>query len=95
LNALSIGAISWQAANVSQFTWRTWDGEHVLFHRPSGTIHLLNDASLRLLTELLAEPKSTQDVISDLAGASPSPEEVDQIVSLLIRFDIVGLVTSQ
>ena len=80
---------------MSEYAWHTWDGEHVLFHRPSGTIHLLNDASLRMLTELLTEPKSTHDVISELAGPSPSPEEIDQIVSLLIRFDNLGLVTSQ
>ena len=67
----------------------------MLFHRPSGAIHLLNEASLRLLTELLTEPKSTHDVISELAGASPSQEEIDQIVALLIRFDSVGLVTSE
>ena len=80
---------------MSEFTWRTWNGEHVLFHRPSGTIHLLNAASLSLLTEFLTEPKSTHDVISKIAGASPSPKEIDQIVSLLVRFDDIGLVTSQ
>ena len=48
-----------------------------------------------MLAELLTEPKSTHDVIGELAGASPSPEEIDQIVSLLIRFDNLGLVTSQ
>ena len=65
-----------------------------MFHCPSGKLHLVNDASLRLLTELLVEPLGTRDVIAALVGPDATPEQVEQIVSLLVRFDDLGLITT-
>jgi len=95
LNVPSLDAVSWKAVNLADIKWRSWGNEHVVFHRPSGKLHLLNDSSLRLLREVLTEPLGTKELITLLAGPEPTPAEIDQVVGLLMYFDELGLVTSE
>lgn len=63
----------------AQFAWAHWSDGHVLYHRPSGKTHFLNEAGAALLRELLANPAETFDADPALQG-------------LLLRFETLGLV---
>ena len=49
---------SWRARAADEVVWLALDEDHVLYHRPSGKTHFLNDASKRLLRDVLTVPKT-------------------------------------
>ncbi len=62
----------WQAAPALEFDWAEWDGEYVLFHRPSGKTHFVNAATAQLLKAILTVPRTVDEAIAVLApGAAP------------------------
>ena len=84
----------WCASPAEDLLWAAWDGEYIVFHRPSGKTHLLNDVSHWLLTDFLRAPRS----IAEIAGAMRVEAAVDQaalaaeINETLARFEQLGLV---
>jgi hypothetical protein len=72
-------ALRWKAAPAAQFAWADWSDGHVLYHRPSGKTHFLNEAGASLLRELLAAPSEAFEADESLRG-------------LLLRFEALGLV---
>lgn len=67
----------------------------VVYHRPSGKTHLLNEASHRLLTQLLIEPKDLAAIAAafDPGGAGPAREEyLDSLTEMLRRLERYGLI---
>lgn len=69
----------WAAAPAAHFAWADWSDGHVLYHRPSGKTHFLNEAGAALLRELLADPGEAFAADESLHG-------------LLLRFEALGLV---
>jgi PqqD family protein of HPr-rel-A system len=75
--------------------WAEWDGEFVLYHRPSGKTHFLNATTALLLTEILIEPKSTADATTALLATQIAAIESEQhqyVAELLKRLESLGLV---
>ena len=84
-----------RAAAPDRLQWAEWGGERVVFHRPSGKTHLLNEAGWRLLTDVLSEPLSVAQIIGGLAAADA--DEIDagfapRVMALLARFEELGLI---
>ena len=69
----------WRAAPATEFAWADWPDGHVLYHRPSGKTHFLNDAGATQLRELLAAP-------------GEAFEADESLRDLLLRFEALGLV---
>ena len=44
-------ALRFRAVSPSECLWGHWGGDHVVFHRPSGKTHLLNEPSALLMTQ--------------------------------------------
>lgn len=85
----------WRAADGDDLLWADWGGDHVVFHRPSGKTHLLNDVSRLLLTQVLTEPLATEEVariLLDTDGGQPDPEYLADVEGMLERYDQLGLV---
>ncbi|MGI9343460.1 MAG: HPr-rel-A system PqqD family peptide chaperone [Gammaproteobacteria bacterium] len=85
----------WLAASSDDLLWAEWGGDHVAFHRPSGSTHLLNAASRHLLTSVLTKPLSANEIARVLAEGDESDldsQYVDDIEAMLDRFEQLGLV---
>ena len=68
----------WQSADQADLVWKQAGDDFLLFHRPSGKTHLFNAASHRLLTQVSAEPVSTDAIISAFeAPAGQSHADAD------------------
>lgn len=88
----------WRAADPDTLDWVSFDGEFVLFHRPSGKTHFVNEATALLLREILREPRDLHAIVARLAPGVSS-EERDAIrastLEQLWRLTELGLVESQ
>jgi PqqD family protein of HPr-rel-A system len=85
----------WRAADGDDLVWAEWGGDYVVFHRPSGKTHLLNDVGRHLLTQVLTEPRATEEVariLLDADGGYPDAEFVADVEGMLERYDQLGLV---
>ena len=90
-NAAIASTIHWLAAKPEALDWASWDGEHVVFHRPSGKTHLVNAAAFHLLTRILVEPCALARVQSELEQVGIEQPEPDTL-ELLQWLDELGLV---
>lgn len=84
----------WQAAPPESLDWASWGGEHVLYHRPSGKTHLLNAASVRLLTVILLAPRSLSEIETELAGGGIAQDGAE-VLGMLLRLEELGLVEAR
>jgi PqqD family protein of HPr-rel-A system len=74
---------------------RDVDDGFVVYHRPSGKTHLLNEASYYLLTELLTEPKDLAAIAAAFepgAGGPAREEYLDSVAEILRRLEQYGLI---
>lgn len=90
--------LGWRSAAAADCVWADWDGDYVLFHRPSGRTHFVNAATAVLLQHVLAEPKNVEDASLELAaswpdGYSHSPALRRHVEELLVRLEELALVT--
>jgi PqqD family protein of HPr-rel-A system len=86
---------SWIVVQSEELVWCTWDHDHVLYHRPSGKTHFVNDAAWLLLSRALTVARPLSEVTDELAafqGASPTDELREYVQELLLRFEELGLV---
>lgn len=85
----------WRRRSQDDCAWAKFADGHVLYHRPSGKTHVMNDAGVALLNELLSEPTSLAEVLGvfrvDSAGVDEQ-EFVDSMATLLLRLEEFGLV---
>nr|PZN76254.1 MAG: hypothetical protein DIU56_14660 [Pseudomonadota bacterium] len=85
----------WIAADGADLRWSAWNGNYVLYHRPSGKTHFLNDSSWILLNEVLREPRSLTEIAASLAGMRGVPPEDElrsYVAELMMRLEEIGLV---
>jgi PqqD family protein of HPr-rel-A system len=81
----------WQAAAPELLDWAGWDGQYVVFHRPSGKTHLLNGETLLLLTRILDTPRSLPEVAGELAAAGIAVDDTEAL-GMLLRLEDLGLI---
>ena len=77
--------------------WVSFGEDFVVFHRPSGKTHFLNEASKFLLTELLLDARDFPSILEAFASDDSedhSEEYVRQMKSMLARLEDLGLVRS-
>ena len=84
----------WRQGNTEDYLW--FDGEEafVVYHRPSGKTHLINDVSSYLLRDLLSSPKSLTEIALAIGHDSnrPSKDFLESLAATLKRFEQLGLV---
>ena len=88
------GENRWRRGHPDDCVWFDGDDAFVVYHRPSGTTHLMNEASSDLLRDLLREPMSLAEIaaVFDAESASHSPEYVESLADMLKRFAQLGFV---
>jgi PqqD family protein of HPr-rel-A system len=67
----------------------------VIYHRPSGKTHLLNEAGYRLLTELLLEPKDLATIAAEYDPGhqmTSSGDYLQRMRQMLRRLEQFGLI---
>ena len=77
--------------------WVSFDDDFVVYHRPSGKTHFLNEASKILLTELLADAKDLPSILDAFAvedSEEHSEEYAHQMKGMLARLEDLGLIQS-
>ena len=88
-------ATLWRRRSNDDCAWAKFADGYVLYHRPSGKTHVMNDASVALVTELLSEPTTLADVIGVFRVDGADADEkvlVESMVTLLLRLEEFGLV---
>ena len=69
-------ADTWRRRNPDDCIWTRYGDAYVVYHKPSGLTHLLNEASHRLLSDILARPASLASIVAAFGHAGNSaPEE--------------------
>jgi len=82
------------ASDAADLLWSEWDGEYVLFHKPSGKTHFLNESAWVLLSDILREPRDLPATTLELAnrrGVAPDEDLSAYVSSLVLRFEELGL----
>lgn len=85
----------WSTVASDELLWCGWSGEYALYHRPSGKTHFVNEAARLLLSQLLREPRSLDEVVAGLArlqGLAPDEGLTGHVAALLLRFEALGLI---
>lgn len=92
--ATSLPEVLWQACDPDDLLWAHWGNDHVVFHRPSGQTHFVNEATAYLLQEGLVRPTPLAEITRALgAHAGDGADEfVAHLEDLLSRFEALGLV---
>ena len=85
----------WRTCHGDDCAWFDCGDGFVVCHRPSGKTHVLNDASYRLLTELLQNPMDVAAIAAEFASGqdkSPSDDYLERMASMLRRLEQFGLI---
>jgi len=92
---MQIDASTWRRRDAGDCAWAEYGEATVAYHRPSMTTHLLNPASIRLLTDLLLEPQSVDAICRTLlpdGNPDSAGEDRAALHALLGRLESLGLV---
>jgi len=87
--------LKWRQGPSNDCVWSDCGDGFVVYHRPSGKTHLLNDASSRLLRELLQKPMDLATIAAEFEpgqAESPSDDYLERMASMLRRLDQLGLI---
>jgi len=86
----------WCAVDPESMVWADWGEDQVVYHRPSGRTHFLNDVSRRLIVDVLPAPggpgRDAGSVAAALDTEDVSEETVEEIHDLLMHLEALGLV---
>jgi PqqD family protein of HPr-rel-A system len=85
----------WRRSAADDLVWFDCGDGFVVYHRPSGKTHLLNEASYRLMTELLQVPRDLHSIAREFAPESREnfdTEYLEQLQSMLRRLAQLGLI---
>jgi hypothetical protein len=82
----------WSVPTDSALVLRQWPGEAevLVFHEPSGSLHLLTAVAGAVLSQLVSAARSTDELVSEIPGLQPV--EAAEIVTSLER---LGLITPE
>ncbi len=77
--------------------WREWDGEYVVYNPLSGSTHLLDLVSGKVLKAIEAAeaPPDTSTVCARIAAfleIEPGPQVEENVTAILTRLDELGLI---
>ena len=92
--SFQIEDLRFRRRNVNDCAWASYDEASVVYHRPSGLTHLLNPASVYLLTDVLVEARSFDEVVDSFVpeGEQTDPQQFrEQIMEILMRLEYFGL----
>lgn len=87
--------VLWRSVSADEIVYANWQGEWVVYHRPSGKTHLLNESSVRLIRDLLVQPTRASELVPAFLPATDPPPDAEiqrQFVALLERLEHLGLV---
>ena len=87
--------LRWQQNRRDDCVWFDCGDGSIAYHRPSGKTHLLNDASCRLLRELLKEPMDLAAIAAEFEpgqNESPSDDYLERMALMLRRLEQFGLI---
>lgn len=90
----------WQCRCPDDLVWADFDDHFVVFHRPSGQTHFLNESAAVLLIDVLALPTTLEEAATALSSdldesarpGEPSRELRERVLRMLVRFEELGLV---
>ena len=84
----------WWCATPEDFAWFGGADDIVVYHRPSGTTHLVNASSKYLLSNLLLTPHSLDEItaVFEDDASVVSTERRDSVAAMLTRFEQLGFV---
>jgi PqqD family protein of HPr-rel-A system len=80
---------------IDDILWVSLDDNFVVYHRPSGKTHFLNQSSKVLITEILADAKDLSSVLAAFAHIDTDAHSEDlarQVTGMLDRLEDVGLI---
>lgn len=87
----------WRVPAGEPFAWAHAPSGHVLYHRPSGQTHFLNDGTTLLIDRCLLEPQDAEGAalaLAALQNAEPDPRFLRHVAELLTHLEELGLVES-
>ena len=58
--------LQWGLRSGVSFEWREWNGEHVVFERSSGNLHMLDGATAHILMLLAEEALNQETIVSEM-----------------------------
>ena len=85
----------WHSAPADELVSEKWGNTFVVYHKPSGKTHFLNQAMFDLLTRVLCEPCTLDAAIRQLAELNqgdPGRLMGEQLLGLLQHLEQLGLV---
>ncbi len=89
----------WCAVDPESMVWADWGRDQVVYHRPSGRTHFLNDVSRRLILDVLPPAGEPGRDAGSVAAALDLPDDdldaaaiVEEIRDLLMHLEALGLV---
>jgi PqqD family protein of HPr-rel-A system len=89
--------VRWTAAPPADLCWVRWhdDDQYVLYHRPSGKTHIVNEATWLLLNQILRNPldlTGTTHELARLRNLTPDEDLSAHVAGLLLSLEDLGLV---
>lgn len=87
--------MSWTLAPNAELHWRSWEGEAVVFHPPSGDMHILHPLSaeaLRYLEQHTADAAMLTAHVADAFDLHPTDELHRQMEKCLAQFAELGMI---
>ncbi|SRR5579871_137535 len=96
----AVGTVRWGIRNPDAACLAQWDDEGVIFNPLSWQTHLLNEAALRVLTEMQAGPRTAGELVAAVYGAGQDDEQsasrdIAVMEALLNELLHLGLVTAE
>ena len=85
----------WRTSHSDDCAWFDCGDGFVVYHRPSGKTHLLNDPSYRLLTDLLQEPMDLAAIAAEFEpgqDGSQVDEYLERMALMVRRLEQFGLI---
>ena len=92
--------MNWRLIDAGDIAWRAWQGEVVVYSTSRASTHHVGAAAGPVLMALLEHDQglSVDDIFtlafagSSFAGAAPTPDERESIVSILNEFERTRLI---
>ena len=85
----------WRIPEGAGLRWRSWNGDHVLYHGASGDTHHVSAVAAAAIHQLESGPATVEQLCRHLEqtlGLRADRELVGQLEEMLERFDELGLI---
>ncbi|MFU2485871.1 HPr-rel-A system PqqD family peptide chaperone [Thauera sp. WH-1] len=78
-------------AALDEFEWRTWSGDAVVYHAPSGHTYLIRDPAGSILKQLESgEARRAQELLDQCRSNQPiRAEDFTEVLSLMLDIGIL------